>query len=114
MPKVKSSSPTQTSLITNLELSVIETSDEALLSVSDIYNTLPENRRPSLRTFTNWNAQGYKFALIAGGGSVYALLLIAGLDLRYRVTQLIGRTAWEVGKMLRRPETAGERFFWKI
>jgi hypothetical protein len=49
VPEVNSSSPTQASL-TNLQLSEIETSDEALLSISDIYNTLPEDRRPAFRT----------------------------------------------------------------
>jgi hypothetical protein len=56
--------------------------------------------------------------MIAGRGSVYALLLVAGLDLHYHVSQLIGCTAWEVAKMLRCPETAGELFFgrseWKL
>ncbi|KAG0703261.1 hypothetical protein DFH29DRAFT_769070, partial [Suillus ampliporus] len=44
--------------------------------------------------------------MIMGGGSVYALLLIAGLDLHYHVTLMIGHTPWEVAKMLRHPETA--------
>jgi hypothetical protein len=64
-----------------------------------------------VRTFQRWYAYGIKFAIITGGGSIYALLLVAGLDLRHQVSCLIGRAAWEVAKMLRRPETAGESFF---
>lgn len=97
--------------LTDQELSEIATSDEGLLNLSDVYNTLPEEGRPTLRTFRKWNAQGNKFVIIAARGSIYILLLIAGLDLCYHVCQMIGHTTWEVAKMLRCPDTAGEFFF---
>jgi hypothetical protein len=45
---------------------------------------------PSSHTFYNWNAVGHKFAAIAGGGSIYALVIIVGLDLRWTVSKLVG------------------------
>jgi hypothetical protein len=75
---------------------------------------LPEEGRPALRTFRKWNAQGNKFAIIAAGGSIYTLLLIAGLDLRYHVGDMIGHTTLEIAKMLRCPDTAGELFFFQM
>jgi hypothetical protein len=46
--------------------------------------------RPSLWTFQAWNTIGVKFINIAGSGSIYALILIAGLDLWWAALKLIG------------------------
>ena len=63
---------------------------------------------PALGTFQHWNATGCKFIGLAAGGSIYILVLITGLDMRWKVTALGGRIPWEVGKMLRQPETCSE------
>ena len=47
---------------------------------------------------------GYKFAQLASGGSVYVLLMVAGLDLCFNISRALGRVPFEVGKMLRRPD----------
>ena len=60
--------------------------------------------KPHLRTFIRWNAMGHKFAQLASGGSVYVLLMVAGLDLCVDVSRALGRLPFEVGKMLRRPD----------
>ena len=40
-------------------------------------------------------------------GSFYILVLIAGLDLRYKIMMSLGsRIPWEIAKILRRPETS--------
>ncbi|KAG1856082.1 hypothetical protein F4604DRAFT_1590489, partial [Suillus subluteus] len=38
-------------------------------------------------------------------GSIYVLVLIAGLDMWWKIATLGGRVPWEVGKMLRQLET---------
>ncbi|KAJ8582238.1 hypothetical protein M405DRAFT_750570, partial [Rhizopogon salebrosus TDB-379] len=43
---------------------------------------------------------------LAAGGSFYILILIAGLDLKWKITRSGSRIPWEVAKMLRRPETS--------
>ncbi|KAG0699446.1 hypothetical protein DFH29DRAFT_1001957 [Suillus ampliporus] len=60
---------------------------------------------PAQNTFNRWNAIGCKFISLATGGSIYILVLIAGLDMRWKIATLGGRIPWEVGKMLRQPET---------
>ncbi|KAG1876218.1 hypothetical protein F4604DRAFT_1581475, partial [Suillus subluteus] len=39
-------------------------------------------------------------------GSIYVLVIIAGLDLQWVVSKLIGKVPWEIGKMLRGPESS--------
>ncbi|KAG2092944.1 uncharacterized protein F5147DRAFT_585681 [Suillus discolor] len=54
--------------------------------------------------------------LLAGGGSIYALILIAAKDMRWSITTAPAEVSWEVGKMLRRPDKcAGMSYMlWKI
>ncbi|KAG2083089.1 uncharacterized protein F5147DRAFT_660271 [Suillus discolor] len=59
---------------------------------------------PAQTTFNRWNAIGCKFISLAAGGSIYILVLIAGLDMRWKIATLGGCIPWEVGKMLRQPE----------
>jgi hypothetical protein len=56
--------------------------------------------------FIRWNAMGHKFAQLASGGSVYVLLMVAGLDLCFNISRALGRVPFEVGKMLRRPDNS--------
>ncbi|KAG1850758.1 hypothetical protein C8R48DRAFT_778107 [Suillus tomentosus] len=60
---------------------------------------------PTQTTFNCWNAIGRKFILLAAGGSSYILVLIAGLDMRWKITTLGGCIPWKVGNMLRQSET---------
>jgi hypothetical protein len=69
---------------------------------------LPDTRIPSCRTFIEWNLFGRKFASLAEGGTIYLLLIIAGLDLRWSVAKAHGRVVWEVGKLLRAPDNTCE------
>jgi hypothetical protein len=63
---------------------------------------------PELRTFKEWVMFGKKFARLAGGGSIYLLLLIAGLDLRWDLAKAPQATVFSVGEMLRKPSGAKE------
>ena len=60
---------------------------------------------PHYVTFNRWSTIGAKFIALAAGGSFYILVLIAGLDMRYKIATIGSRIPWEVAKMLRRPET---------
>jgi hypothetical protein len=61
---------------------------------------------PHYVTFNRWNTIGSKFIALAAGGSFYILVLIAGLDMRYKIATIGSRIPWEVAKMLRSPETS--------
>lgn len=68
-------------------------------SLEDLYNAYiaPLAICPERHTFKEWVSIGKKFALLAGGGSIYMLVIIAGLDL------------WrEFAEMLRRPTVGKE------
>ncbi|KAI9567315.1 hypothetical protein HD554DRAFT_2024127, partial [Boletus coccyginus] len=43
---------------------------------------------------------GCKFADLAAGGSIYILILIAGLQLRTRVVNMIEDLPWNIAKFL--------------
>lgn len=82
-------------------------------SLRDVYYQviakLPDAEIPSCRTFVEWNSFGCKFASLAEGGTVYLLLIIAGLDLRWSVAKAShGRVIWEVAKLLRAPDDSCE------
>ncbi|KIM69889.1 hypothetical protein SCLCIDRAFT_101420, partial [Scleroderma citrinum Foug A] len=44
---------------------------------------------------------------IVAEGSVYALLILCGLDLRPAISKVHGRVPYEVASMLRHPRLAG-------
>ncbi|KAH9917782.1 uncharacterized protein B0H18DRAFT_860296, partial [Fomitopsis serialis] len=60
---------------------------------------------PSKRTFQAWHALGTRFAKVAEGGTVYALMLIAIKGLRVRLAEAEGSIGEEMGNILRRPNT---------
>ncbi|KAG1838082.1 hypothetical protein DFJ58DRAFT_668552, partial [Suillus subalutaceus] len=61
---------------------------------------------PSSCTFYHWNAVGHKFAAIARGSSIYALVIIVSLNLRWTMSKLVEQVPWEIRKMLRNLETS--------
>jgi len=82
-------------------------------SLRDVYDQvivkLRDAKIPSCRTFIEWNSFGCKFASLAEGGTVYLLLIIAGLDLRWSLAKAShGRVIWEVAKLLRAPDDSCE------
>jgi hypothetical protein len=75
---------------------------EQQLSLKDIHKAIGCD--VCLRTFAGWHALGSKFAAIAGGGTIYILILIAGLDLRVSIASMEGTTAMDLGNILRNPQ----------
>ncbi|KAF8419826.1 hypothetical protein L210DRAFT_3765778 [Boletus edulis BED1] len=65
--------------------------------------------QPELRTLKYWYALGSKYALLAGGGSVYLLILIAGIGLRTSIGKLSSHVLWQLANALRSPVQAGHR-----
>ncbi|KAH9912170.1 uncharacterized protein B0H18DRAFT_961324 [Fomitopsis serialis] len=61
-------------------------------------------RTISQRTFKNWNAMGCKFAWLAGGGTVYVLVLVVMRNLRTTIGTMDGHTANYIGNILRWPD----------
>lgn len=53
--------------------------------------------------FREWHAARSKFLAIAGGGSMYALVLLAGLELKQSITTLKGSGHMDLGDVLRCP-----------
>lgn len=66
--------------------------------------SIPIGSRPAFRTFRLWHSLGCRFAYLAGGGSVYILLMIAGLDLRWSISRAQVTVTSEVANLLRRPD----------
>jgi hypothetical protein len=64
----------------------------------------------SARTFTDWIQSGTKFAVLAAGGTVYILIMIAGLELRTTVSSMVGDSAWQLGNALRHPNPGKLQF----
>ena len=62
------------------------------------------------RTFVDWHTIGSKFIAIACGGSIYSLVLIAGLGLRVSIAYLVGTMHLHLADMLRSPPE-GELYF---
>ena len=69
----------------------------------DEFRNCPAETRVAYRTFLEWHASGSKFIAIACGGSVYALVLIAGLGLRVSISSMVGTTHLHLADMLRSP-----------
>ena len=79
-------------------------------SSSEFYHThiqyLP--RAPELRTFQDWLSYGSKYTRIASGGSIYMLLILSGLNLRWPIAKVRGKVVYDIATMLRRPKTTGK------
>jgi hypothetical protein len=73
-------------------------------TIHDLYMSIQTGSRPAERTFRLWHSLGCKFAYLAGGGSVYILLVIAGLDLRWSISRAKVTVTSEVANLLRRPD----------
>ncbi|EGO28246.1 hypothetical protein SERLADRAFT_434123 [Serpula lacrymans var. lacrymans S7.9] len=76
------------------------------LSLNGIYNQEIAylSNKPSKRTFQDWYFTGSKFAALAGGGSIYLLVLIASLGLRVSVAAMEGISPWDLENLLRMPK----------
>jgi hypothetical protein len=66
---------------------------------------MPLESKPAQSTFFSWISSGVKFMLLAGGGTIYALILIAAKDMRWSISTAPAKVSWEVAKMLRSPDT---------
>ncbi|KAG1744090.1 uncharacterized protein EDB91DRAFT_1029250, partial [Suillus paluster] len=77
------------------------------LGLTDIYKKeiKPSTsvRAISYRTFAEWHTIGCKFIAIACGGSIYSLVLIAGLGLRVAVASMVGTMHLNLANMLHSP-----------
>lgn len=61
---------------------------------------------PSKHTFLEWHADGCKYAALAGGGTIYVLVLVAGLGVRVRVHLAEDETITEIANTLRQPDSS--------
>ncbi|KAG2336765.1 hypothetical protein BDR05DRAFT_896288 [Suillus weaverae] len=76
------------------------------LCLKGIYHQEIHNRPGSTvgyRAFLEWHAIGSKFIAVACGGSIYALVLVAGLGLRVSIATMVGTTHLHLANMLRSP-----------
>ncbi|KAG1842730.1 hypothetical protein F4604DRAFT_1597257 [Suillus subluteus] len=87
-------------------------SHPTISTITEFYDAritpLEPGLRPARSSFFFWISSGVKFMLLAGGGSIYALILIAAKDLRWSLTTAPAEVSWEVGKMLRHPDKCAE------
>ncbi|EGN97242.1 hypothetical protein SERLA73DRAFT_74955 [Serpula lacrymans var. lacrymans S7.3] len=76
------------------------------LSLNGIYNQeiAHLSNKPSKRMFQDWHSTGSKFAALAGGGSIYLLVLIASLGLHVSVAAMEGTSPWDLANLLRMPK----------
>ncbi|KAG2092930.1 uncharacterized protein F5147DRAFT_779495 [Suillus discolor] len=76
-------------------------------SICRIYNDQVAKLKnaPSERTFQRWNENGCKFIILAAGGSFFLLVIIAGLEIRWKITTIRFEVLRQVAKMLRQPGT---------
>ncbi|KAG2051734.1 hypothetical protein BDR06DRAFT_973631 [Suillus hirtellus] len=79
-----------------------EDATSSLNVASDTVSKFPN--APAQTTFNCWNTIGCKFISLATGGLIYILVLIAGLDMWWKITTLGDHIPWEVEKMLRQLE----------
>jgi hypothetical protein len=79
-------------------------------NVTDIYTQQIANLdyAPASRTFSDWVSFSKKFARLVAGGSLYVLVVVAGLDLRWEVAKAPHEVAFQAGEMLRKPSRAKE------
>ena len=69
---------------------------------------LPHAKIPPRNTFLDWHRFGCKFASLVEGGTVYLLLIIAGLDLRWSIAKAYGKVIKEMAGLLRAPDDTGK------
>ncbi|KAG1868759.1 hypothetical protein C8R48DRAFT_771536 [Suillus tomentosus] len=76
-------------------------------SIRRIYNDQVAKLKnaPSEHTFQRWNENGCKFIILAAGGSFFLLVIIAGLEIRWKITTIRFEVLRQVAKMLRQPGT---------
>ncbi|KAH9913032.1 uncharacterized protein B0H18DRAFT_960643 [Fomitopsis serialis] len=81
-------------------------SDEGKLTVAGIWRREFEGVEgaPEKRTFQDWNTTGVKFARLAGGGSIYLLVLVAAQNLRVPLATANAHIAQDFGNLLRWPD----------
>jgi len=79
-------------------------------SVSQVYidHVAKLHNAPHVNMFLHWNVLGCKFIVLAAGGSFYILVLLAGLNLKWKIVNSGSRIFWDVAKMLQRPETSSK------
>jgi len=65
---------------------------------------MPLESKPAQSTFS-WISSGVKFMLLAGGSTIYALILIAAKDMHWSISTAPAKVSWEVAKMLCSPDT---------
>jgi hypothetical protein len=66
---------------------------------------------PTERTFQRWHENGCKFIILVAGGSFFILIIIAGLEIRWKITMMRFEIIRQVARMLRQPGTSGESAF---
>lgn len=96
-------------LINNLHYSII-TACEEHSNIHKFYNDEVAKLRsaPSERTFHRWYEHSCKFILLAAGGSFYLLVIIASLEIWWKVASMRFSVLQQVGSMLRQLGIGGE------
>lgn len=84
-------------------------------SLEEVYeaDVVPLQKKPTYRTFQRWYTTGTRFAAVAGGGTVYVLVLVAGLGLRSSLASIPGDLTYHLGNALRNPDP-GKIFFFAM
>ncbi|KAG1744837.1 hypothetical protein EDB19DRAFT_1960514 [Suillus lakei] len=88
-----------------MQCQIIITAFEEYSNICQLYNkeVAKLENAPSEHTFHHWYKHGCKFILLAAGGSFYVLVIIAGLEIRWKVASMAFHVLQQVGNMLRQP-----------